>query len=59
MTKQQLEKTGTTICSLGGLLVIFNLTIWKENQYSLWLSIVAVIIILVGLLMINKGKKIS
>jgi len=43
------ETIGTILTSLGGLLVIFNLTIWNNSEYGLISAIAAVVVILIGL----------
>jgi len=54
---KQLEKIGYTLSSLGGLLVILNLTTFKDSKWGLELAILAVVIVLVGIYTTNKGKK--
>ena len=54
---KQLGKIGYTVSSLGGLLVIFNLTIFKDSEWGLWLAILAVLIILLGLYLSKKAKE--
>lgn len=54
---KQYDKIGVTLSSLGGLLVIFNLTIWKESEWGLVLAVIAVVIILAGLYLSSWTKK--
>ena len=46
MTK---EFIGTILTSLGGLLVILNLTIWNNSEYGLISAVAAVLVIVLGL----------
>ena len=43
------ESIGTILTSLGGLIVILNLTIWNNSEYGLISAIGAVVVILAGL----------
>ena len=51
------ETIGTVLTSLGGLMVILNLTIWNNSQYGLISAIGAVVIILAGLYFTSWKKK--
>jgi hypothetical protein len=57
MKNKKLDKIGITLSSLGGLLVILNLTTFKYSEWGLELAILAVVIALVGVYLVNKSKK--
>lgn len=48
---------GTTLSCLGGLLVVLNMTTFKDSEWGLGLSIGAVALALTGLLLISKNKE--
>ncbi len=49
---------GTTLSSLGGLLVILNMTVLKDSEWGLGLAIGAVVLALTGVILISKNKEV-
>ena len=54
---KKLKGLGETISCLGGLILIFNFTIWSDSEYDLTLSILAVVLALAGVVIIEKAKQ--
>lgn len=52
----KLYEWGVSICCLGGLIVIYNLTSARNTTWGLQLSILAVVLALLGLYMMRRGK---
>jgi len=48
---------GTILSSLGGLLVILNMTTFKDSEWGLGLAIGAVALALAGVIIISKNKE--
>jgi len=55
--KKKMRDLGTILSCLGGLLVILNMTTFKDSEYGLGLSIGAVGLALAGVLLISKNKE--
>ena len=51
-----LKNVGYTLSGLGGLLVILNLTTWKDRDWTLESSALAVFTILIGIYLIRKAE---
>jgi len=53
---EKLHKRGVTLVSIGGLIVVLSLTMWKQNEWGLELSVLAFILAISGIYFINKAK---
>ncbi len=53
---KKLESLGYTLSCIGGLLVILNLTTWKNSEWGLSIAISAVVLALIGIYLIQKAK---
>ena len=56
--KKKMRDLGTTLSSLGGLLVILNMTVLKDSEWGLGLAIGAVVLALTGVILISKNKEV-
>ena len=58
MPKQNtnLHNWGTTLASLGGLVVILNMTSWADSEWKSAFSWLAVILVFFGIFLVNKAK---
>ena len=51
-----MKDQGVTLASLGGLLTIISMTTFKNASWNIWLAAAAVVIVLIGVVRINKAS---
>ncbi len=54
---KRLENIGSLISSLGGLILVLNLTLLEDNAWDLELSILAAVLAVAGLFIILWAKR--